>query len=94
MVKRSEHSFGPGKANTVIQAQWVMSTNDNSGASSKPAAINKLSKSKCQVKGSRPNKTSAPESTRSAEITSYVESVESVATTKDWAKAGAIDVLP
>jgi len=90
MVKRSEHSFGPGKANTVIQAQWVMSSNDNSGNSSKPAAINKPSKSKCQVKGS--DTTSAPESTRSAEITSYVESVEAVATTKSWADAGAIDV--
>jgi len=90
MVKRSEHSFGPGKANTVIQAQWVMSTNDNSGDSSKPASVSKPSKSKCQVKGSS-NNTVASESTRSAEITSYVESVESVATTKSWAAAGAID---
>lgn len=48
MIKRSEHSFGPGKANTTIEAQWVA----HSAADKKPTtggAVGKPDSSKCQV---------------------------------------------
>jgi hypothetical protein len=48
MIKRSEHSFGPGKANTTIQAQWVAHP-ESPETKESAQELNKPSKQKCVI---------------------------------------------
>ena len=50
MIKRSEHSFGPGKANTTIQAQWTHQAGPDK-EKSKASKVGKKNATKCAVGG-------------------------------------------
>ena len=49
MVKRAESSFGPGKANTVIQAQWTHQAGTDSTSKSQEKVGKRPESAKCQV---------------------------------------------
>ena len=48
MIKRSEHSFGPGKVKTTIQAQWTHQSGDDEKREA-PKSLDKKDTSKCAV---------------------------------------------
>ncbi|MAH46415.1 hypothetical protein CMI37_11325 [Candidatus Pacearchaeota archaeon] len=50
MIYRSEHSFGPGRADTTISAKWVSEMSNDENTSTAGAQPNEQSQAKCTIK--------------------------------------------
>jgi len=97
MVKRAESSFGPGKANTVIQAQWT----HQAGSADPPRAAaakvgEKPEPKKCRIGGAPQGDGTGTNSRRQEEQQRYLANIEVMAEgANGWEDRvrGAIDIL-